>query len=89
MSTISFSSNLSYRLLKRLTSSAGSSSDYGSTLYDYSSYSRIRFMKGTIPSDFTTLTTMDSRSADVLVTWQPTANLTIDATANPVVIESQ
>ena len=93
MSTISFSSKISYQLLKRLTSVVGSTQLYGSTLYDVSNggeyRAKIRFMKGTIPADFTTLTTMDSRSADVLVTWQPSANLTIDTTANPVVIESQ
>ena len=48
----------------------------------------INIMKGTVPADFTTLTAYSSRSADILMSYNPYNNaaVTVNSTSNPAII---
>jgi len=89
MSTISISSKFARLLAVRLISTNVQPQVYTGFRGDQVAGNyRVRFMKGTIPSDFTSLTAPGSRSADVLVTFTP-SQLIFDASDHPIVVSSQ
>ena len=62
----------------------------GSFPYETTGAAKLVLMKGTVPTDFTGLTSSSSRSSDVLVTWtvQSTAGSWVSGGDNSIYLES-